>query len=132
LVVLRAYEFADPSVQHHVEARVQRPLNLGGLGIIDLKRMGQALLLRWLWFQFSDRSRSWSELPCSEDPATTTFFQCSTLSVLGDGRKFRFWTDPWLDGASVQQLAPDLAAAVPKRRLKRRTVADALANGSWI
>jgi hypothetical protein len=41
--------------------------------------------LRWLWLHFSDPSRSWSALPCIEDPTTTSFFQCSTYPILGNG-----------------------------------------------
>jgi hypothetical protein len=29
--------------------RVQRPLHLGGLGVIDMRLMGVALHVRWLW-----------------------------------------------------------------------------------
>jgi hypothetical protein len=52
--------------------------------------------------------------------------------MLGNGHKLRFWMDAWLDGTTIQQFAPDLVTAVPKHQLKRRTVADALNNGSWI
>jgi hypothetical protein len=33
---------------------VQRPLVLGGLGVLDLEWMGRVLRTRWLWQQFSD------------------------------------------------------------------------------
>jgi hypothetical protein len=35
--------------------RVQRLHELGGLNVLDLKRMGMVLHLRWLWFQRTDR-----------------------------------------------------------------------------
>jgi hypothetical protein len=36
--------------------RVQRPLPLGGLGILNLRLMGMALRLRWLWLQRTEPS----------------------------------------------------------------------------
>jgi hypothetical protein len=70
--------------------KVQRSLDLGGLGILDHKRFSQALRLRWLWLHHMDPSRSWSTLPCPEDQAIIAFFQASTNVVLGDDHKFRF------------------------------------------
>jgi hypothetical protein len=35
---------------------VQRPLPLGGLGILNLRLMGMALWLRWLWLQRTEPS----------------------------------------------------------------------------
>jgi hypothetical protein len=29
--------------------QVQRPLSLGGLGVLDLRMMGMSLRLHWLW-----------------------------------------------------------------------------------
>jgi hypothetical protein len=70
--------------------KVQRPLAMGGLGIIDLQRMDLALSLRWLWLQFTDWSHPWVGLPALEDLTALALFKCSTISVLGDGQKFRF------------------------------------------
>jgi hypothetical protein len=38
--------------------RLQRPLHLGGLGIIDLQLLGVALRARWLWLQPTDPGRA--------------------------------------------------------------------------
>jgi hypothetical protein len=43
-----------------------------------------------------------------------------------------FWTDKWLHGGSLDQLAPDLSLLIPKRVFKERTVKDALLNRQWI
>lgn len=37
-------------------ARVCRPLNQGGLGVMDMVRQGQALRLRWLWFNWKKQN----------------------------------------------------------------------------
>jgi hypothetical protein len=44
----------------------------------------------------------------------------------------RFWTDKWLDGRSISQLAPSLSRAVPKGTRKSRVVRDAIPQASWI
>jgi hypothetical protein len=49
--------------------------------------------------------------------------------MLGDGNELMFWTDPWLDGSSIAELALDLLGAVPTRQWWK-TVAQALDNGA--
>jgi hypothetical protein len=43
--------------------RVTCPQHLGGLGVLDLILMEQALQLHWLWLSRTDPSRSWAALP---------------------------------------------------------------------
>jgi hypothetical protein len=35
-------------------SKVQRPLELGGMGVLDLQLMDRALHTRWLWLQHSE------------------------------------------------------------------------------
>jgi hypothetical protein len=112
--------------------RVQRPLHLGGLGVLDLRLMGIAIRVRWLQLQRAEASRSWSALPVSSDQQTKAFFEASTIFVLGDGCAFKFWIDPWISGKCIADLAPELIAAVAPRRWRQCLVADALHNGAWI
>lgn len=58
------------------------PLELGGLGIHDLKLMGYALRITWTWLQKTDDSRSWAALSKSHEPMVTALFQASTKIVL--------------------------------------------------
>jgi hypothetical protein len=44
-------------------SKVQRPLQLGGLGVTDLKLMGRALRFCWLWLKRVDRAKPWAALP---------------------------------------------------------------------
>lgn len=109
-----------------------RPKELGGLGIIDLRRFGLALRLRWDWVWKSDRSRMWIDLPSSSERVTQALFQAATMSVIGDGNSMLFWQDSWLQGCCIAQIAPAILAAVLRSRAKTRAVASALANRSWV
>jgi hypothetical protein len=111
--------------------QVQRPLPLGGLGVLDLRLMGMALRLRWLWLQRTEPSRPWGTLPFKSDSLSQSFFMRLIKLTLGDGNAFLFWTDPWLEGRSITELAPDLLDAVTMRKC-RKTVAEVLSDGAWI
>jgi hypothetical protein len=53
-------------------------------------------------------------------------------SMVGDGQSTLFWHDRWLLGQRIAELAPHVFSLVPKRLVKRRTVADTLCSSSWI
>jgi hypothetical protein len=112
-------------------SRVQRPLALGGLGIPDLKCMGIALRLRWLWFQRSGSSKPWATMPTCEDCTAMAFFRASIQVSHGDGKSILFWMDPWLEGSHLIDRWPDLVAAVPSRHRLKRTLNSALTDGNW-
>jgi len=42
------------------------------------------------------------------------------------------WTDRWLHGTSLEELAPSVFKSVPLRVRKTRTVAEALVDHSWV
>jgi hypothetical protein len=113
-------------------SRVQSPTHLGGLGVFNLKLMGVALRLRWLWLHRTDNSRSWSALPIQVDHTTQALFKASVKCVLGDGKSILFWSDPWLDGESIIDSMPELGAVVPAKRQCTRTVSSALHQNGWI
>jgi hypothetical protein len=58
-------------------------------------------------------------------------FQAATVFCLGNGESIFFWTDRWLNGSSIREIAPSLFAAVSSRK-KKTTVADALRNHTWV
>jgi hypothetical protein len=60
-----------------------------------------------------------------------SFFTAATRE-LGNGVNTRFWSDRWLQGSSIQLLAPNSFATVPKRRVKRHTVKEALLDNQWV
>jgi hypothetical protein len=76
--------------------RVQRPVNYGGLGVLDMRLLGIALQARSPWPHRADASRSWASLPPSKDVVTVAFFNASIHMSLGDGESLFLWTDPWL------------------------------------
>ena len=43
-----------------------------------------------------------------------------------------FWTDRWICGQSIADLAPQVMALVSKRTRNKRTVLEALADHTWV
>ncbi|WVZ79993.1 LOW QUALITY PROTEIN: hypothetical protein U9M48_027511, partial [Paspalum notatum var. saurae] len=59
-------------------------------------------------------------------------FDVVVRTTIGEGKSTKFWTDRWLDGKCIADLAPSLFSAVPKRAVKSRTVPQALHNRTWV
>jgi hypothetical protein len=106
--------------------RVQRPLHLGGLGVLDLHLLGIALHVRWLWLHRVEVDCPWAAMPVQADQQTMAFFRASTSFMLGDGESFKFWVEPWIQGKCVGGLAPDLLSTVASHCRCQRTVATGL------
>ncbi|WVZ59075.1 LOW QUALITY PROTEIN: hypothetical protein U9M48_009276 [Paspalum notatum var. saurae] len=69
---------------------VTRPLDLGGLGVLDLNRFARALRVRWLWQQWEAPNAPWAglEIPCND---TDKFlFATATTIEIGDGARTSF------------------------------------------
>ena len=81
--------------------KVAQPINLGGLGILNLHVMGWALQIRWLWLAKTDSSRAWTCLEIPAQPQVKAMFSISVKSQVGNGRNTLFWTDNWLQGRSI-------------------------------
>jgi hypothetical protein len=99
---------------------------------MDLRCLGISLRLRWLWLQRTEPTRSWASMLLTEDHQTKAFFKASFRCRVGNGESIYFWSDPWLQGCRIADLAPDLCAAATPRRRARQTVASALQNHAWI
>jgi hypothetical protein len=109
--------------------RVTRPKRLGGLGLLDLARMNQALRLRWAWLLRTDSNKPWHQLPPTSSPTETALFRACTEAHLCNGRKLRFWHDRWIAGQAPKEIAPALFRLAWR---KNYTVADAICNGKWM
>jgi hypothetical protein len=56
----------------------------------------------------------------------------TVVTVVGDGSNTYFWKDRWLNGKTVREIAPTVAAMVPKRIFNKHRVNEALHNMQWI
>jgi hypothetical protein len=111
---------------HHLVAWscVTHPVELGGLGVVDLTTMGYALRLGWEWPTQTQPERIWMPTTCKTDIVIQDMFQISTTVRVGNGSQMLFWMDHWS--------AVDLVAAVRARCRKTRLVSETLQNGRWI
>ncbi|WVZ93635.1 hypothetical protein U9M48_039600 [Paspalum notatum var. saurae] len=112
--------------------KVQRPLRFGGLGVLDLERMGWALRIRWLWFQKTGSTRTWTGLQVMVPKKASALFAAAVDTIVGNGRSTKFWTDRWVQGKTLAELAPNLFNTIPKKTVQRRTVSQALDNRRWV
>jgi hypothetical protein len=85
--------------------RVQCPLQLGGLGVLDLMLFGIASRCRWLWLQHMALDRLWSSLQISEDsltrPSSTPRYSSTSETV---GHSYSGLTLGWTGSASLRLL----------------------------
>jgi hypothetical protein len=109
---------------------VQHPKPLGGLGVLDLTKFNRALRLRWHWQKWNKPDKPSSCTPLLHANATEiALFNACTTITLGNGRKIKFWTDPWLQGSSPKEIAPKIHLLAYH---KNYTVAQALDGGKWM
>uniref|UniRef100_A0ACD5U835 Uncharacterized protein n=1 Tax=Avena sativa TaxID=4498 RepID=A0ACD5U835_AVESA len=94
--------------------KVSRRKCYGGLGVPDLARTAISLRVRWIWRMRTDPQRPWRDLNMHFSRAELQVFEASTMMVVGDGETARFWLDHWLNGRTIQELAPELLALIPK------------------
>ena len=88
--------------------------------------------MRWAWLQKTEPYHPWANLPIHVPDQVRAFFAMAVYSEVGNGANTLFWTDRWLHGQCIADLAPRLFVAIPKRRTKQQTVQDALTNQTWI
>jgi hypothetical protein len=53
-------------------------------------------------------------------------------TTIGNGTSTFFWKDKWIHGCYIEDLAPLIAAAVPKKIREVRTVQLALTSYYWV
>jgi hypothetical protein len=109
--------------------RVCRPIKYGGLGVSNLTKMGRALHLRWLWYEWTFPDKPWIGMPTPCDEQDAELFAASTTVTIGDNRKALFWESPWVSSSPLKTMAPNLYRHA---RRKKRTVANALQDNKWI
>jgi hypothetical protein len=95
--------------------KVQRPLELGGLGVHNLEILGWAFRIRWLWAQKTDPNKQWAGFTINIPPKAKALFDVVVVSVVGDDESILFWKDRWIQGKTMEELSPYLVRTVPKR-----------------
>jgi hypothetical protein len=100
--------------------KVQRPLNYGGLGILNLEKLGWALKIWWLWAEKMDRPRPWDGFQVEVPRNAKALFNMATIPIIGNGKRILFWKDRWLDGKNIAELAPNLFSTIGKPTVKKR------------
>jgi hypothetical protein len=111
---------------------VARPKELGGLGLFDMRNLSWALRARWPWLQLTELDRPWNQFQLQVPKEVQSLIDMAVLMQVGDGSNTRFWTDRWLNGKRIRDIAPAIYALVPRRIRNRRSVRDALVNLTWI
>ena len=91
-----------------------------------------ALRVRWLWLKATEDSRPWRHLHLPADVEAQAIFNASTSWIIGNGTSCLFWTDRWVAGQSISEIAPAMLALVPKRRRRVRSMSQGLSNRAWI
>jgi hypothetical protein len=73
--------------------------------------------MRWRWLELAEEEKPWHGLEFDIPEEAKALFKAAAMCVLGDGAKLKFWTDRWLGGCSIAELAPNLMKFVrPARR----------------
>ncbi|GJN10436.1 hypothetical protein PR202_ga28530 [Eleusine coracana subsp. coracana] len=99
--------------------KVTRPKELGGLGIFDLKNLGWALWVRWLWLQKTDPNHPWSIFQIQVPGQVRSLFAMAMSTEVGNGTTTLFWEDRWLHGQRIVDVAPQLYKVIAKRNTKK-------------
>lgn len=107
------------------------PKRLGGLGLPNIRLLNTALHSKWAWLQRVDPQRPWSDFDLDIPQASRDLFEAGSRVVLRNGMNTWFWYDPWLDGRRIEEVAPNLFAALPAGRIDL-SVANGLRNNSWV
>jgi hypothetical protein len=112
--------------------KVQRPLDLGGLGILNLEYLSWALQIRWLWLQKIGDARVWKGLQILVHANAFALFSVAINTVIGNGTNTLFYTDKWFMGISLVELAPSVLQVVPLKTQKMCLVSEALTDHKYI
>jgi hypothetical protein len=57
---------------------------------------------------------------------------CILTSEIGSGASTLFWSDRWLGGQQIVDIAPRLLETIPKKLINKRTVQEAIEENLWI
>ncbi len=131
--------------------KVCRTNKEGGLGILDLSLMNEALLCKWWWKLLTSPELQWNKLihglyyarrstlgegrsfrPDSQwwrdVLSCRETFKGGVSYSLGDGRLINFWTERWCGDKALSSLCAELFNEVDRKSIK---VCDCAAQNKW-
>jgi hypothetical protein len=76
--------------------------------------------------------RPWASLELQVPNQVHTFFPLAMITEVGNGVRTLFWTDRWLSGQRLADLAASLFAAIPRRKRQQHMVETTLQNHAWV
>jgi hypothetical protein len=87
---------------------VCHPKSNGGLHILNLEHMSMAMRVRWAWNTRVGDFKSWWSVatPMKEDDRNLV--NAVTHMVVGNSKRCLFWTYNWINGKSIEDIAPDI------------------------
>lgn len=100
-----------------------------GLGFSNLEKIGRALWLRWLWYEWRAPNKPLIKTETSCDELDNDMVAASTKVLIGDGRKACFCKSNWIGGQILKSQAPNLYR---HSKRKNRRVQEAMQQGRWI
>jgi hypothetical protein len=109
--------------------QVCRPLELRGLDIFSINELGWALKMRWAWLQKIEPYRPWASLPFHVPRKNREFLKVAMHSEVGNGASTLFWSDRWIGGQRVADVAPRLLEIILEEWLTR---GEAIRDNLWI
>jgi hypothetical protein len=117
---------------------VCRPKTMGGLGLLNTKKMNIALLTKWIWRLYQDEDNIWSRVIRAKYPDANNllqgsgqggsqvwknlhkikhYFAMGAKFLVRDGGRTRFWLDWWIGDAPLQASFPCLPFVTHRRPL---------------
>ena len=75
--------------------------------------MNSALQLRWAWKARTSNNRAWSILLNTLENHESRLLNAAARVELGNRNRCFFWTDKWINGAIVEDIAPDVFSSEP-------------------
>ena len=94
--------------------------------------MNTAFRTRWVWNLRAEEQKACCELACPVDERVRQVFYVAARVVVGNGERIYFWTDKWIHGKTIEEIAPDVFLSINPEIKARRTMAQALKHGKWI